>query len=113
MIPTYEEVQAALGRLKPARLGRLWHIASVVVWWFHQLVRLFEMVWKDRHVVRDWHDALIVPVPKKGNLKLCDNWRGISLLNVVEKVLGRIVQDKAEDGSRKCFAWVTVWVQSW
>ena len=35
-----------------------------------------------------------MPVPKKGNLRLCDNWRGISLLDVVGKVLGRIIQDR-------------------
>ena len=55
---------------------------------------LFDLVWRDKCVVKDWCDALIVPVPKKGNFKLCDNWRGISLLDVVEEVLGRIVQDR-------------------
>ena len=34
-----------------------------------------------------------MPVPKKGDIKLCDNWRGISLLDVVGKVLGRIIVD--------------------
>jgi len=33
-------------------------------------------------VFKDWRDALIVPVPKKGDLLSCDNWRGISLLDV-------------------------------
>ena len=41
-------------------------------------------------VVRDWQDALVVPIPKKGDLRCCDNWRGISLLDVVGKILGRI-----------------------
>ena len=40
--------------------------------------------------MRDWCDALIVPVLKKDNLKLCDNWRRTSLLDVVGKVLGII-----------------------
>ena len=31
-------------------------------------------------------------IPKKGNLKVCDNWRGISLLDVVGKVLGTVIQ---------------------
>ena len=35
-----------------------------------------------------------MPIPKKGSLKVCDNWRGISLLDVVGKVLGRVIQDK-------------------
>ena len=35
-----------------------------------------------------------MPIPKEVNLKLCDNWRRISLLDVVGKVLGRIIQDR-------------------
>ena len=39
-----------------------------------------------------------MPIPEKGNLKVCDNWRGISLLDVVGKVLGRVIQELiAED----------------
>ena len=47
-------------------------------------------------VVRDWQDALVVPIPKKGELRCCDNWRGISLLDVVGKILGRIVKERLE-----------------
>ena len=32
-------------------------------------------------------DAIIVPIPKKGNLHCCDNWRGIALLDVVGKLV--------------------------
>ena len=38
-------------------------------------------------VPQDWPDALLVPVPKQGDLSLCDNWKGISLLDVVVKFL--------------------------
>ena len=37
---------------------------------------------------------LIPPMNKEGNLKVHDHWRGISLLDVVGKVLGRILQDR-------------------
>ena len=47
-------------------------------------------------VVRDWQDALVVPIPKKGDLRCCDNWCGISLLDVVGKILGRIVKERLE-----------------
>ena len=30
----------------------------------------------------------MVPVPKKGDLTTCDNWRGINLLDVAGKLLG-------------------------
>ena len=37
-----------------------------------------------------------MPVPKKGNLQSCDNWRGISLLDVIDKILARIIQDRLQ-----------------
>ena len=37
-------------------------------------------------------------LPKKGNLKNCKNWRGITLLTVVSKVLGRILIDRMKSG---------------
>ena len=39
---------------------------------------------------------MVLPIPKKGDLKQCDHWRGISLLDVVGKVLGRIVQGRLQ-----------------
>ena len=41
---------------------------------------------------QEWRDALLVPIPKKGDLTQCDNWRGISLLDVVGKLFTKVVQ---------------------
>ena len=38
----------------------------------------------------------MVPVPKKGNLSSCVNWRGISLLDVVGKVFTKIIQQRLQ-----------------
>ena len=35
-------------------------------------------------------------IPKKGDLRSCDNWRGISLLDVVGKVMARIAKERLE-----------------
>ena len=53
-------------------------------------------VWEEGSVVADWKDAEIVPIPKKGTLKRCDNWRGISLLDVVGKVFARVLQERLQ-----------------
>ena len=98
-VPGCREVQSALNCLKCRKAagesGILPELllcgGSIII---DKLVELFELVWRDGCVVGDWCNALIVPIPKKGNLTLCDNWRGISLLDVVGKVLGRIVQDR-------------------
>lgn len=38
----------------------------------------------------------MVPIPIKGDLTKCDNWRGIALLDVVGKVVGRLIQDRLQ-----------------
>ena len=38
----------------------------------------------------------MVPVPKKGDLSLSDNWRGISLLDVVGKVFAKVIQQRLQ-----------------
>ena len=45
---------------------------------------------------RDWSDAILIPIPKKGDLSICDNWRGISLLEVVGKWVARILQERLQ-----------------
>jgi len=37
-----------------------------------------------------------VPVPKKGDLSVCDNWMGISLLDVMGKLFMRILNDRLQ-----------------
>ena len=39
---------------------------------------------------------MLVPIPKKGDLTKCDNWREISLLDVVGKVAARVVQGRLQ-----------------
>ena len=35
---------------------------------------------------RTWKNAEIVPIPKNRDLRKCNNWREISILDMVEKV---------------------------
>jgi len=39
------------------------------------LTDLLRTVWKEEQVSQEWVDAISIPIPKKGNLKCCDNWR--------------------------------------
>ena len=58
-----------------------------------QLLDLVHTIWKEQSVPKDWTDAVLISIPKKRDLSNCDNWRGISLLDVVGKVTARILQD--------------------
>lgn len=61
-----------------------------------RIMKLMEQVWEDGEVVGDLKDAVIVAIPKKGDLKCCDNWRGISLLDVIGKLMARILKERLE-----------------
>ncbi|XP_063408909.1 uncharacterized protein LOC134692390 [Mytilus trossulus] len=49
------------------------------------LHNLFLVIWKEGDIPSDWSKGLIVKLPTKGNLRNCDNWRGITLLSVPRK----------------------------
>ena len=46
-------------------------------------------------VPKYWKDAIIIPVPKKRDANLCDNYRGITLLSVVGNLLTYILAKRA------------------
>ena len=39
---------------------------------------------------------MVIPIPNRGDLSFCDNWRGIRLLDVAGKLLGRIIQERLQ-----------------
>ena len=104
--PTCEELTVALSKLKKGKAGGKTGIMPELI--VHggaelidRLLQLIQHVWQEGTVVEDWRDAEIVPIPKKGNLKLCDNWRGISLLDVAGKVFARILQERLQKLAEK------------
>ena len=92
--PVEEEFAKALSKVKLRKAGGTSRISPEMIVAggpvLHRvLLNLFRQVWGEGCVFDEWRDALVVPVPKRGDLNVCDNWRGISLLDVVGKLLGR------------------------
>lgn len=83
-------MEAALAKMKRNKAGgktgilpELVLFGGAILW--DRLLELMQVMWKKEEVVADWKNAVVVPIPKKGDLQRCDNWRGISLLDVVGK----------------------------
>ena len=55
------------------------------------LMPLFAAIWRERMIPNDWSEGIIVKIPKKGALKDCNNWRGITLLSIQSKILAKII----------------------
>ena len=87
-----------MARLKSRKAGGLTGILPEVVLCggpvlLDGLLVLMQTVWRKSCVFQDWKDAVIVPVTKNGDFQSCDNWSGISLLDVVGKIFAWISQD--------------------
>ena len=99
--PTEEELEAALAKMKRCKAGgktgilpELVLFGGTILW--DRLLELMQVMWRKGEVVADWKNAAVVPTPKKGDLQHCDNWRGISLLDVVGKVFARVIQERLQ-----------------
>ena len=60
------------------------------------LTNLFDTIWDKDTIPSDWGKGLIIKIPKKGNLQVCDNWRGITLVSIPNKVFCRILLGRIE-----------------
>ena len=99
--PTFEELENAMSKMKRRKVGGKTGILPELLMYggselMDRLLLLIEDIWREGAVVKDWKDAVIVPIPKKGDLKSCDNWRGISLLEDTGKVFGRILNGRLQ-----------------
>ena len=101
--PSMRELTKALGKLKSGKAAGNSNILPEMIKtacdneeFRALLLDLIHTVWEERKVPREWADAILVPIPKKGNLRNCDNWRGIALLDVVGKVVARILQERLQ-----------------
>ena len=63
----------------------------------NSLLELVNNVWQEEQVPADWRRGVIVRIPKKGDLSNCSNWRGITLLSVIGKILSNVIYDRIKE----------------
>ena len=106
-LPSREELEEAIGKLKNGKAGGKSDILPEMVRaacceeeFLEMLLELIHQAWKEGRVPKDWVDAVLIPIPKKGDHTRCDNWRGISLLDVVGKLVAPCTTRKTSTASR-------------
>lgn len=100
-LPSMDEVLVAVRRLRNRKAAGCSGILPEMVKCagedlYNALLVLVHRIWEDGWIPQAWRDASLVSISKKGDLSMCDNWRGISLLDVVGKVMGRLLQDRLQ-----------------
>ena len=68
---------------------------------------LIKRIWDKDEMTKDWGKRIIFAILKKGDLSVCANYKGITLLNVVYK----IVKLKIDKSRRKKHRRIPTWLQ--
>ena len=53
-------------------------------------------IWKPQQRPQDWKRSVFIPIPKKGNVKECSNYRTIALISHTSKVILKILQARLQ-----------------
>ena len=56
------------------------------------LTRLFNIAWESGTVPKEWQTGVVVPLFKKGDQRVCANYRGITLLSLPGKVYSKVLE---------------------
>uniref|UniRef100_A0A8C6L319 Reverse transcriptase domain-containing protein n=1 Tax=Nothobranchius furzeri TaxID=105023 RepID=A0A8C6L319_NOTFU len=56
------------------------------------LTRLCNIAWSSGAVPVEWQTGVVVPIFKKGDLRVCSNYRGITLLSLPGKVYSKVLE---------------------
>jgi hypothetical protein len=65
------------------------------------LHKLLYEILNTEQVPEEWKTVLLVKIPKKGDLSICENWRGITLLCAASKILTRVMRERMTDAVNK------------
>lgn len=97
--PSLSEVVSAIKRLKNGKAPGADNISSELLRVdANSAAELLHPViadlWNQESIPSSMTEGLIIKLPKKGDLSLCSNYRGITLLNTINKVLSIILHDR-------------------
>ena len=68
------------------------------------MTALCHKIWEEKKWPKEWTQSLVIPLPKKGNLKLCQNYRTISLISHPSKVMLRIILNRLKSKAEELLA---------
>ena len=58
------------------------------------ITSLCQKIWESKQWPDEWTQSLIIPLPKKGNLRQCQNYRTISLISHTSKIMLRVILNR-------------------
>ena len=66
-----------------------------------RLTKCYNRLWETERWPKMWKKGLVIKVFKKGDLSECNNWRGVTLLPVINKIFCRMLLERIKIGVDK------------
>ncbi|KAK3882228.1 hypothetical protein Pcinc_013401 [Petrolisthes cinctipes] len=104
-----DEVVAAVDSLRSGKSAGVDNIPSELLKHggestIDMLTIICNKIWQTGEWPKPWTQSLIIVIPKKGNLQLCQNYRTISLISHASKVMLRIILDRLKPQAESIIA---------
>ena len=68
------------------------------------LTEICKRIWRTREWPTPWTQSLIISLPKKGNLQLCQNYRTISFISDSSKVMLKVILNRLKPQAEEIIA---------
>ena len=104
-----EEVEEAVRSLKGGKSPGIDNIPAELIKYggpemIKALTIICQRIWTSKEWPKQWTQSIIVPLPKKGDLKKCQNYRTISLISHPSKVMLRIALNRLKPQAEEILA---------
>ncbi|CAI2724458.1 unnamed protein product [Schistosoma spindalis] len=95
--PTTGEIGMAIGQIKSGKAAGSDNapaetLKSDTEVTTNMLHLLSKKIWEEEQVPMDWKEGHLIKIRKKGDLRECENYRGITLLSIPGKVFNRVAE---------------------
>ena len=104
-----DEIEKAIKQLKDGKAAGVDNIPGELLKHggekvINAMTLICNAIWKTRKWPHQWTESIIIPIPKKGNQKKCENYRTISLISHTGKVLLRVILNRLQPQVEKLLA---------
>ena len=104
-----EEVEIAVASLKNGKSAGVDNIPAELVQaggetMIDVLTEICNRIWRTGEWPTPWTQSLIITLPKKGNLQLCQNYRTISLISHSSKVMLKVILNRLKPQAEEIIA---------
>ena len=104
-----EEVEIAVASLKKGKSAGVDNIPAELVQaggetMIDLLTEICNRIWRTGEWSTPWTQSLIITLPKKGNLQLCQNYRTISLISHSSKVMLKVILNRLKPQAEEIIA---------